>query len=174
MRCTTFPRITRSLLMVVVFIQVAVNVSPAAPIDPLQEINRFFTDSVSVETNDDFSIEFCPDNTCVFVVANKRVSLEILKDFAYLYVYFFSTYYVLDEWRNQEQPKLIAKQILSKDLYRNCKSDVEEQAARCLLCEWSRTSNIQLYAVRYDENVRSLDRVDIYKATAVAFPKRQK
>jgi len=96
----------RQLKWLLVFILTVfpINVLIAAPIDssdPIQEINKSFPDSVKVKKDGKKSVEFCPDNTCDFFASKGEVSLEELKDFAYLYIYFFSDYYVLDEWREE-------------------------------------------------------------------------
>ena len=168
----------RQLQWILVFILMIfpANILTATAIDsfdPIQEITKSFPNSVKVKQDGKKSVEFCPDNTCDFFTASKEMSAEELKDFVYLYLYFFSDYYVLDEWRHRDRPALIVRQILLKASYQGCKKNIEEEAARCLLRRLSRKSRIKLYAVRYDENVRSLVRKDISKAIAVTQFKKQ-
>jgi hypothetical protein len=130
-------------------------------VDPIQEINRSFPDTVNVKASVNKSIEFCPDNTCDFFIAKKAVSLDTLKDFAYLYIYFYSDYYVLDDWRKTRMATLITEKILSKPSYQWCKSNEQQRTARRILRHLSRKGRIKLYAVRYDENERSVVHIDI-------------
>jgi hypothetical protein len=66
--------------------------------DPLQQIQRAFPDTVTIK-NHGRLLEFCPDGTCDGFVTSGNVPLPKLKDFAYLYVYFFSDNITLDEWK---------------------------------------------------------------------------
>jgi hypothetical protein len=91
------------------------------------------------------------------------VPLNALKDFTFLYIYFFSDYYVLDDWRKSTRAIAIADNILSKPIYRNCKNDDQRQAASCLLRHLSDKSQIELYAVRYDEGIRNTNRINVNK-----------
>jgi hypothetical protein len=139
----------------------------AGSTDPIQVISKNFQDiKVQSEKDGKRSIEFCPDNTCDFFLARKEVSLESLKDFAYIYIYFFSGYYVLEKWRSGEEPTSLARQILSKPVYQDCKQTTNKEAARCLLRRLSRESGIELYFVRYDENKRHVEPADIIEVTA--------
>jgi hypothetical protein len=57
--------------------------------DPLQQLQKAFPDTV--ELNDHGKLlEFCPDGTCDGFVTSGNVPLPTLRDFAYLYVFFFS------------------------------------------------------------------------------------
>ncbi len=64
--------------------------------------------------------------------------MPTLKDFAYLYVYFFSDYTFLDEWRSKEEAKNTAERILSTPDYRSCKNENSREAARCVLRDLSK------------------------------------
>jgi len=152
------------ILMMVVFSTQEIVASEVA-VDPLQELKGSFPDSIKMNVGGGKSIEFCPDNTCDYFVAGKNISLETLKDFAYLYVFFFSDYFVLDEWRNRKESMAIAKKILSKPDYRDCNKE-EEDAARCILRKLAQTYKIKLYFVRYDESKRNLVPEDIFAKTA--------
>lgn len=135
-------------------------------VDPIHLISKSFQDiRVQTEANGKQSIEFCPDNTCDFFLARRDISLESLKDFAYIYIYYFSDYYVLEKWRSGEEAAGLARQILLKPVYENCRGKIDEKSARCLLRRLSREGRIGLYFVRYDENERNLSPVNIIKAT---------
>ena len=137
------------------------NVFSAEYIDPLQEIAKNFPDSIRVEKDGTSTIEFCPDNTCDAFVAKKQNSAESLKDFVYLYVFFYSDYYVLENWRNKETAKAIVKKTLSKPQYQSCNKASEEDAAQCILIQLSRREQIKLMAVRYDEHKRNVVKRDL-------------
>jgi hypothetical protein len=151
------------ILLMVVFSAHRIMASEVAA-DPLQELKGSFPDSTKMNVRGEKSIEFCPDNTCDYFVAGKEISVETLKDFAYLYVFFFSDYFVLDEWRNRKESVAIAKKILSKSDYRDCKKN-EEDAARCILRKLAQTYKVKLYFVRYDEGKRNLVPEDIFAKT---------
>jgi hypothetical protein len=140
--------------------------------DPFQELERAFPNSIHINASDKKSIEFCPDNTCDLFVADKEIPLETLKDFAYLYIYFFSDYYILGEWRNRKESMAIAKEILSKPSYKDCKKD-EEDAACCILRKLAQNSLIRLYFVRYDEGKRNLVPEDLFEKTSKSHLKRK-
>lgn len=99
-------------------------------------------------------LEFCPDGTCDGFVTSGNVSVPTLKDFAYLYIYFFSDYTFLGEWRSKEETKGTAEHVLAKPEYRNCKDENSREAARCVLRDLSRGGRIKLIFVRYDEGQR--------------------
>ena len=146
----------------------------AAPGDPLQVISKSFPD-IKIQSGEDGkpAIEFCPDNTCEFFQANQVMSLEGLKDFSYVYIYYFSDYVILEQWRKDEDSSATARHILSKPQYKKCSKNAEEEAARCVLQSLSRNNRIGLYFVRYDENARSITPVNLTEATAVSRPRGQ-
>ena len=134
----------------------------------LQEINKAFPNSIQVRMNAERSVEFCPDNTCDLFVAKKELSIEGLRDFAYLFIYYFSDFYVLEDWRKKNEAKQQVKTILSKPLYQDCRSDREEDSARCLLLKISEADQIQVFSVRYDEKIRNIVPMDIKKALSIS------
>jgi len=90
-------------------------------------------------------------------------SITTLKDAAYLYVYFFSTFYDLAKWRNQTESRATAQHVLLKPEYRNCKRDMEVDSARCLLLSLAQKGAIRLEFVRYDEGSRNVVKDDLVK-----------
>src|SRR5579872_727113 len=79
--------------------------------DPMKQLQVAFPDTVELK-NKGRLLEFCPDGTCDGFVTSGDAPVITLKDFAYLYVYFFSDYTVLDEWRNKHQAKNTAELVL--------------------------------------------------------------
>jgi hypothetical protein len=137
--------------------------------DPVHLISKSFQHiKVQTETNGKQSIEFCPDNTCDFFLARREVSLESLKDFAYIYIYYFSDFYVLEKWRGGKEAAELARHILLKPVYEDCRGEIDEKSARCLLRRLSREDRIELYFVRYDENERNISLVKVIEATATS------
>lgn len=133
----------------------------ADSVNPIQALSKNFPNSIRIETDDRLSIEFCPDNTCEIFISNKKTFIDKLRDFTYVYLYFFSTYYILEEWRKGEEPTNIARRILSKIPYQDCRREAEHETARCLLLRLSREGRIKMYFVRYDEGQRNVVEQDI-------------
>jgi len=130
------------------------------PFDPLTQITNAFPKSI--EINDKRRLlEFCPDNTCDAFAASESVSLATLKDFAYLYIYFFSDFYVLQEWRTHDEAKNTADRVLSKPEYRNCRNESSREAARCVLLDLGRNGKIRLLFIGYDEGQRNVTRENL-------------
>jgi hypothetical protein len=160
--------ISRTTCACCVFILIASSVAVRAAgsgsdaSDPLPHITSSFPKTIELK-NKGKLVEFCPDNTCDGFVAAGPVSVSALKDFAYLYVYFFSDYYILQEWRKQEEARKAAEGVLSKPEYRSCRSDSSREAARCVLLDLSRDGKIKLIFIRYDENQRNVVRKNIIK-----------
>jgi hypothetical protein len=124
--------------------------------DPLETVTASFPRSIKLK-NRGRLLEFCPDETCDEFVASNDVSVATMKDFAYLYIYYFSDYLVyLPEWRNHNDAKNTAERVLSKPEYRSCKKDDSREAARCVLLELSRNGKIKLLSIRYDEGARNV------------------
>ena len=141
--------------------------------DPLQQLTKGFPKSVELKNNGRL-LEFCPDNTCDGFVTSGNVTAATLKDFAYLYIYFFSDFTYLEEWRNADEAKKTAESVLSKPDYRNCRNESSREAARCVLRDLSRNGRIRLIFVRYDEGERHAGRESIAdKLSEKALPQKQ-
>jgi hypothetical protein len=108
-------------------------------------------------------LEICPDNTCDGFVSSANVPVAELRDFAYLYIYYFSDYVDLPAWRSNAEAKNAAEHILSKPEYRNCKNQSDLESARYVLLDLSGGGRIKLIFVRYDENARNIVPMDIHK-----------
>lgn len=127
------------------------------------EIQSKFPNSVKVVTEPEGYFEFCPDNTCDLLKAKKPISADVLLDIGYLYVYYFSDYFELEEWRKRKQASVIARAILSKPDYAACGNAKQKKQARCVLQSVMKDSDVTLYFVRYDEKERHLKRVNLPK-----------
>jgi len=130
--------------------------------DPLKQIKSSFPESIELK-NHGRLLEFCPDNTCHGFSARANVSVPELKDFAYLYIYFFSDYYALPEWRDKAEVKETAERVLSKPEHRSCKKEGNRESASCVLLDLSRNGRIKLVFIRYDEGQRNIVRESISK-----------
>jgi len=133
--------------------------------DPMQQLTKGFPKSVELK-NHGRLLEFCPDNTCDAFVTSAAVTVATLKDFAYLYVYYFSDFTYLDEWRNTDEARKTAEEILGQSAYRTCKNENSREAARCILKDLSRNGRIRLIFVRYDEGERNVVREDLAEKLA--------
>jgi hypothetical protein len=128
--------------------------------DPIKELSKAFPDTVEIKNNGRL-LEFCPDGTCDGFVTSGNMSVPALKDFAYLYVYFFSDYTILDEWRGKVEAKEIAVEVLSNPEYLSCRSENDREAARCVLRNLSRDGRVKLIFIRYDEGARNVVHEDL-------------
>ena len=130
--------------------------------DPMKHLLSDFPGSVTIREKGHL-LEFCPDNTCDGFTSSANVPVAELKDFAYLYIYFFSEYIYLPQWRNHAETKNAAERVLARPEYRSCKSEGDRQKARCVLLNLSRNGRIKLIFVRYDEDRRNVVPEDIPK-----------
>jgi hypothetical protein len=142
------------------------NVEPVnAPFDPMRALTSTFPDTIKVK-NHAHLLEFCPDGTCDGFVVSGGMPVATLRDFAYLYEYFFSDYTYLGEWRAGQEARNTAERVLSKPEYRGCKRESMQQSARCVLADLSRNGRVRLIFVRYDEGERNVVREDLAKQIA--------
>jgi hypothetical protein len=129
--------------------------SSASAVDPLQSLTARFPKSVTVRSKGHL-LEFCPDNTCDAFVSARTVSLRTLRDFAYLYIFYFSDFAYLPEWRHQREAAAMAAAILQRPQYRGCRREQSIEDARCVLLDLSRDDRIKPQFVRYDEFKRNV------------------
>jgi hypothetical protein len=121
--------------------------------DPLKQLQKAFPDTVQLKDHGKL-LEFCPDGTCDGFVISGNVPLPTIRDFAYLYVFFFSDNVTLDDWKGTEDAKRTAARVLGQTQYLACKNVESREAARCVLRDLSRNGKIRLIFVRYDEGER--------------------
>lgn len=133
-----------------------------ATFDPLKQVTSSFPQSITLNTRKR-TLEFCPDETCHRFVGSADVSITSLKDFAYLYIYFYSDFYILRDWRRRAEPQSEAQRVLSKPEYRNCKLDNQFDSARCVLLGLSRKGSVRLEFIRGDEGARNVVREDVVR-----------
>ena len=129
------------------------------------QLQERFPDSVKLHTDKQLSLEFCPDNTCDLFVTKRSTSVQALSDFAFLYLYFFSDYFVLGDWRTEDAARNTAAGVLKKYSGQKCSNGSETEMAQCVLRDWARRNAIRLYWVRYDEKGRHLQARSIREAT---------
>lgn len=124
-----------------------------------------FPDAIELRVEDKRTLAFCPDNTCDLFVTKHSTSVEALSDFALLYLYFFSDYFVLADWRSEDVARNSVAGVLNKYEGEKCAIASEIVMAQCLLRDWARRNAIRLYWVRYDEKGRNLQARSIREAT---------
>jgi len=134
----------------------------STPLNPLKYLASSWPADITLKDKGHL-LEICPDNTCDGFVSSANVPVAELKDFAYLYIYYFSDYVDLPAWRSNAEAKNAAAHILSKPEYRNCKNQSDRESARCVLLDHSRGGRIKLIYVDYDENARNVVPEDIRK-----------
>jgi hypothetical protein len=139
------------------------------PFDPMKTLTTTFPDTIEIKNNAHL-LEFCPDGTCDGFVVSGNISVVTLRDFAFLYEYFFSDYTYLGEWRARSDSRNAAGRVLSKEEYQGCKHDMDQETARCVLSNLSRNGRIRLIFVRYDEGERHAVRMDLAKQLAEKKP----
>jgi hypothetical protein len=153
-------RVFISLLLVFVSSYSISQVANERRSDPLQQIQKAFPNTVELKNHGKL-LEVCPDGTCDGFVTSGNVTVSTLKDFAYLYVFFFSDNVTFDDWKRTEDAKKTADLVLAQNQYRSCVNADSREAARCVLRDLSRNGRIRLIFVRYDEGERHAVREDL-------------
>jgi hypothetical protein len=124
-----------------------------------------FPDAIERRVEGNCTLAFCPDNTCDLFITKRSTSVDVLGDFALLYLYFFSDYFVLADWRTEGAARNTVSEVLKKYERKKCANASEIVMAQCLLRDWSKRYSIRLYWVRYDEKNRNLQPRSILEAT---------
>lgn len=123
--------------------------------DGLAEIERAFPRSVEVGAGAlPPRIQFCPDNTCEAFISG-GASREELSDFAFLFVFYFSEYRVLDAWRAGEVASLLAERVIAQRANTACPAQTGREAARCILRNMASRRDVRIEGTRFDEGVRA-------------------
>ena len=128
--------------------------------DPMHQLAKSLPHTIKYK-NKGQTISFCPDNTCNEFVAARGVSSKDLSTFAYIYLYRFSGYAYLEEWRSLESTKKTADRLLAMPEYRGCAGSTFLDRARCVLMRLTENGRIKLRFVRYDEGGRAESFLDI-------------
>jgi hypothetical protein len=142
--------------------QTKTGASGEATFDPLKQVTDTFPQSIKMNQRRRI-LEFCPDETCHRFVGSADVAIADLKDFAYLYLYFYSDYYYLRDWRKRTESRTVAERILSKPGYGNCRLETDFDSARCVLLGLSRKGLVRLEFSRGDEGAQNIVREDVVK-----------
>lgn len=58
------------------------------------------------------TIDFCPDNTCQRFTSHSKAPCEVMSDFLFVFLRYFSTYQTLKHWRGQSDTNEVATQLL--------------------------------------------------------------
>ena len=122
--------------------------------ESLQQLSKQFPQMIHSGNKSRNYIEFCPDNTCQAFQSSREIKPDAIADFAYLYLYFFSDYYLLSEWRKQAQAFEFSMKILSKKDYVNCSTGQSGDRARCVIKKLEKSDKIKVFDVRFDEKHR--------------------
>jgi hypothetical protein len=134
-------------------------------IDILQQIEKGFPKSITFKKSGRL-IEFCPDNTCDAFLAAKNVNKSDLKEFAYLWIYAFSDFTYLEDWRSKAATKRIADRILAEPRFESCSEDNPRDRTKCAVTLLSKGGRIRLFFIRYDEGARAVSEFDIAEELA--------
>lgn len=151
------------LLVVIGFNIKAVDAANLEEDDPLQKLYIEFKGNIRTPGESKYSFEFCPDNTCDLFVRKNTIPSSSFGDFIYLYLYFFSDYYFLSDWRAKQEVTETMKSILNKRKYDGCHTPADKEKARCIGRYLSKNNRIKLYSIRYDENSKSVLQKNLQK-----------
>jgi hypothetical protein len=129
--------------------------------DAYRQINAGFPGALTIEGGACRAIEFCPDNTCDAFYAGNHGSPEDLMEYVYVYLFWFSDYFVLQEWRASSDARRVMAHILDAPRNAGCRRPVEKETARCVLRKMAARQKIRVATVRYDEGTRSETRTPL-------------
>lgn len=121
--------------------------------DSYAELVRLLDSDISTATsNGTITIEYCPDNTCESFSMQTINPDERLSDFVFLYLYFVSDYYYLDNFRKKVEPEQVTKIIVRNSQDKNKKQlESSKHIMEALVDKYS----IKAKFVRYDEHKRN-------------------
>jgi predicted small secreted protein len=97
------------------------------------------------------TVRFCPDNTCD-VIRGRRGGGAAVQDFALVYLWYASDYFVLDEWRRGAAPQQVGV-VVGKNAG-SCRGS-ERAMAKCALLRLAQVGAIRLSFLRYDEGAET-------------------
>lgn len=118
--------------------------------DSMKILEEMFTDNIRFKKNNSsISIEYCPDNTCDKFSTTLENSSQKLSDFAYLYLYYVSSYIYLKKFKNKTGKKYVSGII--KRNSDKCEDDSEIDLAKCTLKTLAKDYSIIVTFIRFDE-----------------------
>lgn len=120
-----------------------------AAYDSIELLNFHFPNAVA-NIKSKTRIDFCPDNTCDRFVG-KDMRGGKLQDYAFLYVFFFSDYFVLSEFRKDPRAEKHVLLILAEYGKNACHRETKKDKAACLLVHAEKHGNLRLSMIRHDE-----------------------
>lgn len=127
-----------------------------------KELDKKFPGQFDVNISSvDVLIEFCPDNTCEAFLFSKTISPNDLFEAISIYMYYFSSYYLLDEWKKDPKTLYNIQGFLKRKKTSKCNSKDMREIARCLLLRMQSKKLLKVFAVRYDENTRSQEEINL-------------
>lgn len=108
------------------------------------------SDYIYLNTDKQESIfRFCPDNTCNVLVINDRINNDSLVDLGVLYLYYFSEYIYLKEWRGNDK---VSEKIKNMLLRYGCNTGNDQDKAVCVINKILNDAQLSLFFIRYDES----------------------
>jgi len=116
-------------------------------------------DSIEIPSSSSPLLRYCPDNTCETFRAPRKADSQRLADFALLYLWYVSQYYVLKDWHAGPVPEQV--HVVRKQYSGGCRSEGEIAHAKCALLSLASTAAIRVTFVRYDEGAENKVPVDL-------------
>ncbi len=148
-------------LALMLFFSCSVTQAQQTP-DPLKQVTKSFPNTIKIKKNGK-QIEFCPDETCEGFVSSK-LSPAHLRNFAYLFLYYFSGYTDLEQWRTKTPNRVAAERILKRPEFATCREENPRIKARCSLFLMNR-QGVRVYFSRDDEGERNFGDLDLAEET---------
>jgi len=128
--------------------------------DGYNELAKLLESAITKEVKDGIvSISYCPDNTCETFSMPSRNPEEKLCDFVYLYLYFVSDYYYLDDFRKKVGSEKIGAIIVRNERITTKNDHLQE--VKDVIESMAKEYSIKATFVRYDESTRSETAIDI-------------
>ncbi len=127
-----------------------------APIDTFSLTQQLLAGTTAAESNgfwtdrwpEEWSVSYCPDQTCDVIRAPGTTSSKTMSDFALIYLYYVSDYAYLKDFVLRARPHVL------KALERNngnCRRSSEFARAACVLSTVARKNGMKFRLQRYDE-----------------------
>jgi hypothetical protein len=85
-----------------------------------------------------------------------------LADFAYIYLFYFSDYVVLAQWRANERANEVAQVLIDRNLPNESGDSKGVTGARRVLAAMLRNAEVGIFAIRYDEDAIVRQRTELH------------